>query len=206
MFNHLEYASWALNNINMSKIKGVEIEGIDKPEVQAEVKKAINTSYTEGDTENFADLLQGALNKEDFTSKSLGILSGKYGNLTINGTTGRWMLGYLSVRNPEAVTTDNNETFILDWADSAAIGGNLYRQGEDGDEGTAEIVYGRFALVPVWINLDSKDLLKTNLKVNNVTNEYGFTTLTLKSDYDGDGKAEETNEMSVIIKVEKESN
>ena len=206
MFNHLEHANWALKNINMSKIKGVDIEGIEKPEVQAEVKKAINTSYNDGDSVTLDKLLEGVLNKEDFQDKNLGILSGTYGNLTINGTKGRWMLAYLSVRNPEAVTTNDNETFILDWADSAAIGGNLYRQGETGSADTAEIVYGRFALVPVWINLDSKELLKSNLTVSNVENEYGFTTLTLKSDYDKDGNAEEKNEMNVIIKVEKESN
>ena len=214
MFNHLEYSSWALNNINMSKIKGVNIEGIEKSEVQAEVRKAMNNKYVGLDgttvegltTSTWKDLLEEALKNQETSESKLAVLSGTYGNLTINGTKGRWMLAYLSVRNAEAVTTDDNETFILDWADSAAIGGNLYRQGETGSAEIAEIVYGRFALVPVWINLDSKDLLKSNLTVNDVTNEYGFTTLTLKSDYDKDGKAEETNEMNVIIKVEKESN
>ncbi len=214
MFNHLTRADWADNNINFSKITGVKIDGIETEEVQSEVRKAIKSIYKGYDgTEQlesltpgtWKELLESALSSSS-SDKKLGVLSGKPGNLTINGITGRWMLAYLSVRNAEAITTDDNETFILDWADSAAIGGNLYWQGEEGDANSTAIPYGRFALVPVWINLDSKELLKSNLTVNNVTNEYGFATLTLKSDYDKDGKAEETKEINVVIKVEKESN
>ncbi len=211
MFNHLEYASWADANIDFSRIKGVDIEGIETQEVQAEIRKAINNKYVGIDgteqqliTGTWKDLLEDAVN-EQTGNKKLGVLSGTYGNLTINGTKGRWMLAYLSVRNAEAITTEDNETYILDWEDSAGIGGNLYRQGETGDKETSEIPYGRFALVPVWINLDSKNLLKSNLKVNDKTNEYCFNTLTLNSDYDKDGEAEEKNEINVIIKVEEEN-